>query len=1435
MKTKLIFTFYILLFIQLSSYAQLSADFTANKTQGCGVLGSVSFTDLSSGNPTSWLWDFGNSNTSTLQNPTVNYSSTGFYTVKLTVSDGTTSKQITKTNYIKVFKKPQSNFTASPLSGCNPLLVNFTDQSTSVDGTINQWLWDFNDGSPANTNANPSHQYVTTGLYSVSLKVTDDNGCTDTKIQNNLIDVFNSPIANFRTLVPAVSCIAPYTVNFINNSTGSNLTYKWDFGDGQNSTLAAPSHTYTSNGKYTVQLIVTDVSGCKDTLTLVDYVIIEPISSAFTQDNDSVCTGAIIKFTNNSTAATNYLWDFGDGTTTFTKSPFKKFPKAGTFSIRLISKNGSNCADTSYSTVYVDSIKADFTSQPLIVCQTDTVIFVNTSFNANSINWRVGNDTSKHYSDTVRYTPFLNNLNPSDTLIAISALGCRDTIIKHNRKVFFTLLDPKVNPDGGCIPQFFTLDAQSISLSPIVSYNWQIGQNGVLGTSTNKITNYTISRDTTIKASITIVDSLGCTATDTVIFAAGDTIPNSHILLNDTICGNDSIVFITDIDGRKASIKSIVDLTNNKVLSFTKVMGPADTDTIKIYNFVDTGYTDIRVTLTNKSCDFGYQIEAYIYGPIINTIIDSIACPNLAKHYFSAEIIDYDRFYWDFGDFSPIDSVNINPIHTYTNNGSYDVTLTVYNDSTNCFYKATQETFYDTIVTKIYLSVDSNCIPFSYKATPQFNLLPQSYYWNVNGVDLMQDSIVDTMNYRGAKEIQLIYVDYYGCLDTIKNYVYGFKPIPAFTSDKQGDCKPFTVQFLDSSQGQGILEKWEWRFGNSLGDTIQNPTSFYSIEGAYDVFLKVTDSLGCTDSILKTEYINYYFNLPRFLSSKRNVCVGDTVYLNNISVGDSLRYKWYFGNGDSSTVKNPKIVFNNPGSYDIQLISTDPNNCDKIENKLAYITVLANPIADFIADTTQANCYPLPVNFTDLSTGLNINKWNWKFGDNSQGSVFQNPFHNYTSIGKFDVKLVVSNQNGCKDSIIKPQYIETRGPSAKIRFFPDSICVNESITFEMINPENVFSFYWDFADGKIDSVSPVSHRYTNRAGTLYPTLVLSDSSNQCSVGIRDTIYIQEVLSQIDISDSAGCEPLTVNINSNNSLGLNSFSWDLGDGNSSTQINLTKTYNAGIYPIRLIGEGMGCFDTAYVDLKVYANPIAQIIPDSSICEGDSIQLFSSGGINYLWSPIDGLSQSTISNPKASPSQTTNYLVQVIDSNNCSDTASMNLIVQKEAKIILNMDTLLYLGESMNLVKFNNAQHYNYTWKPPLGLNYTDCKNPLAMPLVNTMYYLTATDSFGCFTFTDSIFIEVFDGFTIDIPTAFSPNGDGSNDIIYVRGWGIKELLVFEIYNRWGEKVFESTDLKKGWDGTYKGKDQAMDTYVYVVKAMSFQNKLVEKKGNITLLR
>jgi len=122
-----------------------------------------------------------------------------------------------------------------------------------------------------------------------------------------------------------------------------------------------------------------------------------------------------------------------------------------------------------------------------------------------------------------------------------------------------------------------------------------------------------------------------------------------------------------------------------------------------------------------------------------------------------------------------------------------------------------------------------------------------------------------------------------------------------------------------------------------------------------------------------------------------------------------------------------------------------------------------------------------------------------------------------------------------------------------------------------------------------------------------------------------------------------------------------------------------------------------------------------------------------------------------------------------------------------------------------------------------------------PFTTTEYILTISDSLGCFSITDTILVEVVEEFTLDVPQAFSPNGDGVNDIIYVKGWGLKELIAFKIYNRFGELVFEGTEFDQGWDGTYNGKDQMVETYVYTVEAETYAGEVLTKKGNITLIR
>lgn len=305
-----------------------------------------------------------------------------------------------------------------------------------------------------------------------------------------------------------------------------------------------------------------------------------------------------------------------------------------------------------------------------------------------------------------------------------------------------------------------------------------------------------------------------------------------------------------------------------------------------------------------------------------------------------------------------------------------------------------------------------------------------------------------------------------------------------------------------------------------------------------------------------------------------------------------------------------------------------------------------------------------------------------------------------------------------------------------------------------------------------------------------------------------------------------------------SINANSFSWNFGQGLgfTSTQTQETVQYNTpGNFFIQLaITSAVGCIDTAIQQLDVFERPVAAVSSDTGICIGQSVQLNASGGTSYLWSPDTSIDNINVSNPIVSPQTNTRYSVRVSNPTTCFDTASIFVEVIQPPNSFILLDSTLIIGESYQL-NANAGNGYSYSWTPPEGLSCTDCPNPIATPLQTTTYYLVVSDKFGCFTVRDTVEIKVEEKYSLDVPSAFSPNNDGVNDVIYAKGWGLKELIAFKIYNRFGELVFESTDFSVGWNGIYKGKEQNIETYVYTVEALTFGDKVLTKTGNISLLR
>lgn len=260
---------------------------------------------------------------------------------------------------------------------------------------------------------------------------------------------------------------------------------------------------------------------------------------------------------------------------------------------------------------------------------------------------------------------------------------------------------------------------------------------------------------------------------------------------------------------------------------------------------------------------------------------------------------------------------------------------------------------------------------------------------------------------------------------------------------------------------------------------------------------------------------------------------------------------------------------------------------------------------------------------------------------------------------------------------------------------------------------------------------------------------------------------------------------------------------------------------------------GCSDTDDVTLNVYAAEFIYMPNDTAICAGDSIvlRMTTQPGVKLYWQPDYNISSINSLQPLVWPVANQEFAVYGVDSFGCLDTGIVNIAVRPRAILELPDTVIIYPGESYKMDPGGNCLYY--TWFPPLGLSNADISNPAVSPKVNTRYIVHGSTEAGC-TAIDSIDILVNSDVILTVPNAFSPGNPG-NGILKVIRRGDVTLKRFAVYNRWGTKVFETSDINEGWDGTYNGEKQPMGVFVYTVEAVSGSGQSINKQGNVTLLR
>ena len=1324
---RLLHAFYLISFLLFSNiaFAQPTANFTATPLVGCAPL-LVQFTSTSTGNPTSYSWNFGNSATSVLQNPSTTYTTPGTYTVSLTVSNSNGSNTKTVNAYITVLGKPIVDFTTPDTAGCPPHTVVFTNNTNPVVPGPATYTWAFGDGFNS-TQQNPTHTYTSPGYYNVTLVATNAGGCNASLTKPAYIHVLNPPVADF-TANPTSSCDAPATIGFTANVTGTGpFTYSWNFGNGNTGTGANPSHTYTTPGAYTVTMVVTDARGCKDTVVKPNYVGIGNLAPTFTMSPNPGCVGATVTFTNTTLATNSVTWYFGDGssaTSTSSNTASHVYSAPGVYLVKLVVQSGG-CTDSATVPLTVHpKPDANFSFTPTQPCPAPALIqFTNTSTGGSTYTWSFGDGGTS------------TNPNPSHTyaandwytvqLVATNSFGCSDTVSYIDTvKVHDLVLAGGAVPYQGCIPltvNFLTSAYTNVPIPQgglaypygIATWYWDFG-NGNTSTLPTPSSVYTIPGIYTVTVTVTTVN--GCTQTDTLHVLAGDHPTASFTYVDDTICNNTAVSFVNTSTNATSYIWDFGD-------------GGATGTVNPTYTYTTSGTYTVTLNAYNNGCVDTFQIINLmtVYPPTSKWIeVYDCDTPTLVRFYDTASI-EPTSLLWVFGDGTT--STQSNPVHNYPGVGFYTVSLITYNNIYGCSDTLTRTIELFNPVLNMWASDTAICKDETITLSSSYSHISLGYDWKIGNVMLPDtlSSINFTFPVTGWYTVTLYATDLHNCVDsfTRTNYIIVAKPDAQFAASPTVGCIPLNVTFTDQStdvQGANIVTR-EWTYGNGNSATVTGATStqVYNTAGLYDVTLVVTDNIGCKDTLSKPDYIEARQPVAQFIASDTSSCIGTPISFFNTSTGAFLSAQWDFGDNTTSTAFAPTHAYTQTGTYTVRLIVTDPTGCKDTLIRNAYINI-TKPNASFTMSDTLAICPPLNVQFTNTTIGASYYAWN--FGNGGTSSV-PSPSNIFTDPGIFNIVMVATDVNGCTDTAFGMANI--LGYAGGLSYTPLEGCAPLTVDFTA-TLTNVPSIVWDFSDGTTvpaNGSSTISHTYTT-PGAYIPKLILSDGAGclNSSDGL-DTIKVDGVLAGFINSPACINTPVLFTDTSYSFFSpVVSWLWNVNNGAvTGTANTISYQYNnTGSYPVTLIATNAnGCSDTILKNITINPLPVISAGADTSVCKGDAAVLTGTGGVSYTWAPAAAVSCPTCVTTSATPTATTTFVVTGTDANGCVNNDDVLVTIQTITTSAVDPGGAICDLETFHLRAFGAER---YEWKPAASLDNHLIANPIAVPHVTTVYTVLA---------------------------------------------------------------------------------------------------------------
>jgi gliding motility-associated-like protein len=1393
----------------------------------------VTFTSTTAGGvpgPITYIWYFGDGSTGTGGSPTHSYATPGYYniTVYATNASGCTSS-LTVPAYIHVFTPATPNFAASATHFCTtPGHVVFTNLSSGTPPLT--YTWDFGDGTTTTT-PSPIHDYSTNGTYYVKLVVTDGNGCKDSTRPAAI--VVENVTASFT--FPPTGCVFSNFV-FTNTSTGYT-TCNWDFGDGATSTAPSPVHVYSAPGTYTVTLIVSD-GPCSDTVTHTVTVLTGPAGS-FTISNEYPCfVPATETFTGTVPPGTIVTWLYGDGTTGSGLPCTHTYANYGFDTISMILRDpATGCIDTVTSIEALHNLVLNVIDTPNrgcipltvgfdVVAQSLFPLFIPVyPFAITSYNWTFGDGSAPATT-----TPIFHTYTTVGVFTAIltvtTANGCtlRDTMI------IMTGTPPvvtfSVSPTEVCYghPIMFY---PTVVTGPVDSFAWSFGDGGILSGAPGTYS-YTYSKPGIFTPTLTpyyhgcpgppyvlpfpvIIDSPKAVIADSLMCS-----PRTDVKFFDASMGDDSRVWMFG-DGATSTAK-------NPVHRYPAIS--TYTVTLATYN-------------ARSGCRDTTHIVVDLTVPVMNFTGRTGICKNDVDTFTSSVTgSTVFNYYWSSAGIS-IDSTHMIYVDSFPVTGIYTIRLII-RDQQGC---------YDTLTRLNYLTV-ARPVP-NFTVTPAIGCAPlratftdastdvsgttlTSFVWafgDGGSASVTIPTVVHTFTAAGVFTTKEIVTDNLGCKDSISRpLVTVYRPHASFVAWKVAPCIGEPDTFRNTSTG---ITGSYWMFGDGATSTVNSPVHAYSTTGSYTVKLVVTDAHGCTDTAVYSNYITIAHPTAGFtMSDTFTVCPPKMVYFTNTSIGGYL-YFWRMGDGTYSGRRDPNDLYLTPGYYSITLIVTDSSGCkDSVTN---HLTLYGYAGAFGYAPLT--GCVPLTVHFHAATRNVPSIIWDFADGNVSSVSYSDTINHTYLVPGAYVPRLILSDNTGCQNSSVGIDTIKVDGIIGGFTTIPWPICLADSIHFHDTSRgywDPVTSWYWTFTNGDTSTQKDPAYFY-NVTGTYPVTLFVQDAWG-CLDTIKEsvTVYPPPVITAspdtvICVTDAA---TLT-------GYGGVSYTWAPPATLSCATCNPTNASPPVVTTYTVTGKDEhGCVNTDTVTVRLRTTTISAAHGAAEICRGVHVQLTDTGGTKYTWIPAAGLSSSTISNPVANPDTTTHYMIIAQLAGCIPDTNYVTVIVHPVPTVDAGPDQYVLEGQTAQLRAIGRNIN-GYAWDPPATLSCDTCSDPVASMSVTTTYVVNVTTDFGC-RVSDTVTVHIFcNKSQLFLPNTFTPNGDGQNDVFYPRGTGISKIRWFRIYNRWGQLLFERSnigpnDISNAWDGTYLGDTPRPDVYVWEVEAICETGEPLFVKGDVTII-